>query len=71
MFFPTIVLGGINGILSPVCNATSALVDKQTFDMRKYQKEKDQLQREAMLRDPTTAYLVSDEEFDKQLEELG
>lgn len=71
MFFPTMVLGTINGILSPVCNATSALVDRQTFDMQKYQKQKDQLQREAMLRDPETAYLVSDEEFDKQLDELG
>ncbi len=71
MFFPTFVLGTIDGILKPVCNATSALVDRQTFDMQKYQQQKDQLQREAMLRDPEKAFLVSDEEFDKQLEELG
>ena len=28
--FPTMVLGTINGILSPVCKATSSLVEQQT-----------------------------------------
>ena len=50
MFFPTLVLGTINEILSPVCSATSSLVEQQTFDMKKYQEEKDELEREAMLR---------------------
>ena len=71
MFFPTMVLGTINGILSPVCKATSSLVEQQTFDMRKYQEEKDRLKREAMLRDPAKAFLVSDEAYDKRLDELG
>mgnify|MGYP000333809383 CR=1 FL=1 len=71
MFFPTMVLGTINGILSPVCSATSSLVEQQTFDMKKYQEEKDELEREAMLRDPAKAFLVSDEEFDKRIDELG
>ena len=71
MFFPTMVLGTINGILSPVCSATSSLVEQQTFDMKKYQEEKDELEREAMLRDPAKAFLVSDEEFDKKIDELG
>ena len=71
MFFPTLVLGTINGILSPVCSATSSLVEQQTFDMKKYQEEKDELEREAMLRDPAKAFLVSDEEFDKKIDELG
>ena len=65
------VLGTINGILSPVCKATSSLVEQQTFDMRKYQEEKDRLKREAMLRDPAKAFLVSDEAYDKRLDELG
>ncbi|MFV0588805.1 conjugative transposon protein TraJ [Bacteroides reticulotermitis] len=71
MFFPTIVLGTVNGILSPVCSATASLVEKQTFDMNKYQEQKDELEREAMLRDPTKAFLVSDEEFDKKIDGLG
>ena len=49
MFFPTMVLGTINGILSPVCKATSSLVEQQTFDMRKYQEEKDRLKRRELL----------------------
>lgn len=71
MFFPTFVLGTINGILSPVSRATGGLLQSQTFSMEQYQQQKDQLNREAMLRDPEAAYLVSDEEFDKQIEELG
>ena len=31
----------------------------------------DELEREAMMRSPETAFLVSDEEFDRQLDELG
>lgn len=39
--------------------------------MKKYQEEKDELERQAMLRDPAKAFLVSDEEFDKKIDELG
>jgi conjugative transposon TraJ protein len=71
MFFPTIVLGTINSVLSPVVKGTHAILDNQVLDLNKLQQQKDQLEREAMLRNPETAYLVSDEEFDKRLEELG
>ena len=52
MAFPTLVLGPLNGLLSPISNATSHLVDRQAFD-------------------PEKAYLISNEEFDKRLDELG
>lgn len=71
MFFPTIVLGTINSVLSPVVKGTHAILDNQVLDLNKLQQQKEQLEREAMLRNPETAYLVSDEEFDKKLEELG
>lgn len=71
MFFPVFVLGTINGILSPVSRATGGLLESQTFSMEHYQQQKDQLNREAMLRNPETAILVSDKEFDKQIKELG
>ncbi|HRQ18287.1 MAG TPA: conjugative transposon protein TraJ [Agriterribacter sp.] len=71
MFFPTIVLGSINAILSPVVKGTHGILDAQVLDLNKLQQQKDQLEREAMLRNPETAYLVSDEEFDKMLDELG
>ena len=71
MFFPVMVIGTSNGIMKPVAGATGALLEHETFDMQQYQQQKDLLQREAMLRNPETAYLVSDEEFDRQLVELG
>jgi conjugative transposon TraJ protein len=71
MFFPTIVLGTINTVLSPVVKGTHAMLEGQVLDLNKLQQQKDQLEREAMLRNPETAYLVSDEEFDKKLDELG
>ncbi|TWI20318.1 conjugative transposon protein TraJ [Sphingobacterium siyangense] len=71
MFFPTIVLGTINSVLSPVVQGTHSILENQVLDLGALQQKKDQLEREAMLRSPETAYLVSDEEFDKKLEELG
>jgi len=71
MFFPTIVLGSINAVLSPVVQGTHAILEGQVLDLNDLQAKKDLLEREAMLRNPETAYLVSDEEFDKKLEELG
>ena len=71
MFFPTVVLGTINGVLSPVVQGTNRMLESQTLDMNKYREQKDKLEYEAMMRNPETAYLVSNEEFDKQLEELG
>jgi conjugative transposon TraJ protein len=71
MFFPTIVLGTLNAVLSPVVKGTNQLLESQTMDMNKYQEQKDKLEYEAMMRDPTTAYLVSNEVFDQKLDELG
>ena len=71
MFFPTIVLGTINAVLSPVVRGANQLLESQTMDMHAYQQQKDRLEYEAMMRDPSTAYLVSNEEFDKKLDALG
>lgn len=71
MFFSSIVLGTINMVLSPVVKGTNQMLQSQTFDMQKYRDLKEQLETEAMKRNPETAFLVSDEEFDKKLDELG
>lgn len=71
MFFPTIVLGTINAVLSPVVQGTHTILENQVLDLNDLQAKKDLLEREAMLRNPETAYLVSNEEFDNRLEELG
>ena len=67
MFFPTIVLGTLNSILSPVVTGTHRILETQTFDMNEYRQQKDKLEIEAM----RTAYLVDKEAFDNKLDELG
>ena len=71
LLFPTLVLGTLNTVLSPIVQGTHKMLEGQTLDMEQYRAQKEELEREAMLRNPETAYLVSNEEFDKQLEELG
>ena len=71
MFFPTVVLGTLSGVLSPIVQGTAKMLEAETLDMNEYREQKDKLEFEAMKRNPETAYLVSNEEFDKQLEELG
>lgn len=71
MLFPTLVLGTMNTVLSPIVQGTHKMLEGQTMDVQQYREQKDRLEREAMLRNPETAYLVSDEEFDRQLDELG
>jgi conjugative transposon TraJ protein len=71
MFFPTFVLGTMNSVLSPVVKGCNQVLETQTFDMQKYRQQKDKLEYEAMMRNPETAFLVSNEEFDRRLDELG
>lgn len=71
MFFPTIVLGTINGVMSPVVRGTNQMLQTQTFDMNEYREQKDRLEFEAMKRNPETAYLVDKAAFDERLDELG
>ena len=71
MFFPTVVLGTLSGVLSPIVQGTAKMLEAETLDMNEYREQKDKLEYEAMKRNPETVYLVSNEEFDKQLEELG
>lgn len=71
MFFPTIVLGTINAVMSPVVTGTHSILEAQTFDMNKYRAEKDRLEYEALRRNPETAWLVDNAAFDAKLEKLG
>ena len=71
LFFPTVVLGTMNSVLGLVVQGTHPILEEQTFDMNRYREQKDRLEYEAMMRNPETAYLASDEEFDRQIDELG
>lgn len=72
LFFDTLVIGGINGIMSPVVGASHRLMNGQTFDMQKFREDKDELEKQ------TASYvcdgLASEESHDEvlaQMEELG
>lgn len=71
MFFPSIVLGTINSVMSPVVKGTNQMLKTQTFDMNEYQRQKDKLEYEAMRRNPETSYLVDKKVFDEKLDKLG
>ena len=71
MFFPTLVLGTLNSVMSPIVKGTHTILESQTFDMNEYRAQKDKLEFEAMKRNPETAYLVDKEAFDNKLDELG
>lgn len=47
MFFPTLVLGSLNGILSPLVQATHSLMVGQTFDMQEWRQECARLEQES------------------------
>jgi conjugative transposon TraJ protein len=64
-------LGTINAVMSPVVTGTHGILETQTFDMNKYREQKDQLEYEAMRRNPESAWLVDNQAFDQRLEELG
>lgn len=71
MFFPSMVIGTISAVLSPIVIGCHQLLETQTMDMKEFAKKKDQVEYEVMKRNPATAYLVDNEEFDKQLDDLG
>lgn len=70
MFFPTIVLGTINAVMSPVVKGTHTILESQIEDVQALQAEKDGLEYDARVREGK-AWLVDDEVYDRKMEELG
>jgi len=70
MFFPTIVIGTINTILSPIVRGTHQLLESQILDMRQFQQQKDQLEEDIMSHNITFAFHEPNEEFDRELGEM-
>lgn len=70
MFFPTFVLGTLNGMLSPIVQGTHKVLENQTLDMEAFQQKKEQLEYEARVREGK-AWLVDDEAWDEKMAELG
>ena len=70
MFFPTIVLGTINTVMSPVVKGTHTILESQIEDVQALQAEKDQLEYDARVREGK-AWLVDDEVYDQKMKDLG
>ncbi len=70
LFFPTIILGTINAVMSPIVKGTHSILETQTFDMEAYQLQKEELEYEARVREGK-AWLVDDEAYDQKLKDLG
>lgn len=70
LFFPTIVLGTINTVMSPVVKGTHTILESQTLDLKERQKEKEQLEYEARVREGK-AWLIDDKAYDQKMKDLG
>ena len=70
MFFPTIILGTINAVMSPVVKGTHTLLESQITDVQDLQKQKEQLEYDARVREGK-AWLVDDEVYDQKMKDLG
>ena len=71
LFFPTLVLGSLNGILSPLVKATHSLMVGQTLDMEQWQERRERLELESREQMPPDSYYAEDEEMERELNELG
>lgn len=70
LFFPTIVLGTINTVMSPIVKGTHTILETQTMDLKASQEKKDKLEYEARVREGK-AWVVDDKVYDQKMKELG
>lgn len=70
MFFPTIVLGTINGVMSPVVKGCHTIMESQIQDVEALQAERDALEYDARVREGKE-WLVNDEVYEEKFSELG
>ncbi len=70
MFFPTLVLGTINAVMSPVVKGAHTIMEQQIVNVEALQAEKDALEYDARVREGK-AWLVDDEVYDQKMKDLG
>lgn len=70
MFFPTVVLGTINAVMSPVVTGAHGILESQMTNVEYLQQERDALEYEARVREGKE-WLVNDEIYEQKLSELG
>lgn len=70
MFFPTLVLGTINAVMSPIVKGAHSIMESQIVNVEALQAEKDALEFDARLREGK-AWLVDEEVYDQKMKSLG
>lgn len=65
MFFPTIVLGTINGVMSPVVKGTHTILESQIENVEALQAERDALEYQARVREGKE-WLVNDDVYEEK-----
>lgn len=70
MFFPSIVLGTINTVMSPVVKGAHGILESQIVNVEALQAEKDALEYKARQREGKE-WLVNDEAYEQKMSEMG
>lgn len=70
IFFPTLVLGGINAVMSPVVTGAHGILERQIADTQVLQQQKDDLKYEERVRDGE-AWLDDKQAWDEKLYDKG
>lgn len=70
MFFPTVVLGTINAVMSPVVTGAHGILESQITNVEALQAKRDALEYEARVREGKE-WLVNDEVYEEKFSDLG
>lgn len=70
LLFPTVVLGTINAVMSPVVKGTHSILSKQMESVEGLQAERDVLNYDARVREGKE-WLVDDDVYEEKMSELG
>ena len=70
IFFPTLVLGTINAVMSPVVKGAHGILESQIENVEGLQQQRDALEYEARVREGKE-WLVNDEVYEEKFSELG
>lgn len=70
MFFPALVLGTINGVMSPVVSGCHQILEKEVFNMNHFQQQKDEAESKA-LANYQYNFIKENADYDEKIENMG
>ncbi|MBQ0081503.1 MAG: hypothetical protein KBS95_08165 [Alistipes sp.] len=69
--FPSLVIGGLNGILSPLSSGTQLMLEKNREKMEDVHEQYEMKLREKISSDDGQGYVLDDEEFNRRMQRMG